>query len=68
MPVLHSAAAIKGLCEISAQQNLVGSEGGGAANVFIETLLKKRYALPFQVRRHLRNQRLLVCRDADVAC
>ena len=50
VPVLHSAAAIKGLCDISAQQSLAGTAAGNAANIFIETLLIKKYALPFQVR------------------
>lgn len=49
IPVLHSAAGLKGLCDIAAQQASLGSEGGGACNVFIKTLLDKRYALPFQV-------------------
>ncbi|KAH8681492.1 Bystin-domain-containing protein [Xylariales sp. PMI_506] len=49
IPVLHSAAAIKGLCDIAAQEASAGTEGGGATNVFIKALLEKRYALPFQV-------------------
>ncbi|EOO03863.1 putative rrna processing protein [Phaeoacremonium minimum UCRPA7] len=49
IPVLHSAAGLKGLCDIAAQQASLGTEGGGACNVFIKTLLDKRYALPFQV-------------------
>ena len=66
IPVLHSAAAIKGehpveygsipwltrigLCDIASEQSLVGTEGGHATDVFIQALLEKRYALPYQVR------------------
>ena len=49
VPVLHSAAAIKGLCEIAAQEASQGTEGGGATNILVHTLLKKGYALPYQV-------------------
>ncbi|KAI1335449.1 Bystin-domain-containing protein [Xylariaceae sp. FL0016] len=49
IPVLHSGAAIKGLCEIAAREASAGTEGGGAVNVFIKTLLDKKYALPYQV-------------------
>ncbi|OTB06360.1 hypothetical protein M426DRAFT_55438 [Hypoxylon sp. CI-4A] len=49
VPVLHSGAAIKGLCEIAAREASAGTEGGGATNVFIKTLLEKKYALPYQV-------------------
>ncbi|KAF4470955.1 hypothetical protein FALBO_2124 [Fusarium albosuccineum] len=49
IPVLHSAAALKGLCDIAAQEASHGTEGGGATNIFIKTLLEKKYALPFQV-------------------
>ncbi|KJZ77948.1 hypothetical protein HIM_02585 [Hirsutella minnesotensis 3608] len=49
VPVLHSAAALKGLCDIAAQEASQGSEGGGATNIFIKTLLEKKYALPYQV-------------------
>ncbi|KAI0132737.1 Bystin-domain-containing protein [Xylariales sp. AK1849] len=49
IPVLHSAAALKGLCDIAAEEASAGTEGGGATNVFIKALLEKRYALPFQV-------------------
>ena len=49
VPVLHSAAAIKGLCDIAAEESSAGTEGGGAANIFIKALLEKKYALPFQV-------------------
>ena len=50
VPVLHSAAALLRLCDIAAEQFSVRKEdgGGGATNVFIRTLLEKRYALPFQ--------------------
>ncbi|KAF4126528.1 essential nuclear protein 1 [Geosmithia morbida] len=49
VPVLHSAAALKGLCDIAAQEASQGTEGGGATNIFIRTLLEKKYALPYQV-------------------
>ncbi|KAI8635275.1 Bystin-domain-containing protein [Xylariaceae sp. FL1651] len=49
IPVLHSGAALKGLCDIAAREALAGVEGGGAANIFIKTLLDKKYALPYQV-------------------
>ncbi|KAL1879410.1 hypothetical protein VTK73DRAFT_6942 [Phialemonium thermophilum] len=49
IPVLHSAAAIKGLCDIAAQEASQGTEGGGATNVFLKTLIEKGYALPWQV-------------------
>ncbi|KAH7150130.1 Bystin-domain-containing protein [Dactylonectria estremocensis] len=49
VPVLHSAAALKGLCDIAAQEASQGTEGGGATNIFIKTLLEKKYALPYQV-------------------
>ncbi|PKS09023.1 hypothetical protein jhhlp_003636 [Lomentospora prolificans] len=49
VPVLHSAAAIKGLCDIAAQEASQGTEGGGATNILIHTLLRKGYALPYQV-------------------
>lgn len=49
VPVLHSAAAIKGLCDIAAQESSAGTEGGGATNIFIRALLEKKYALPYQV-------------------
>ncbi|TRX97613.1 hypothetical protein FHL15_001368 [Xylaria flabelliformis] len=44
-----SGAALKGLCDIAAREASAGTEGGGATNVFIKTLLDKRYALPWQV-------------------
>ncbi|KAH7353767.1 bystin [Plectosphaerella cucumerina] len=49
VPVLHSAAALKGITEIAAQEASAGTEGGGAANMFIKTMLEKKYALPYQV-------------------
>lgn len=49
IPVLHSAAALKGLCDIAAEEASQGTEGGGATNIFIKTLLEKKYALPYQV-------------------
>ncbi len=49
IPVLHSAAALKGLCDIAAQETNQDTEGGGSTNIFIKTLLEKKYALPYQV-------------------
>lgn len=51
IPVLHSAAALLRLCEIVADQTAatLSSEGTGAANIFIKTLLEKKYALPYKV-------------------
>ncbi|KAJ9609999.1 snoRNA-binding rRNA-processing protein [Cladophialophora chaetospira] len=50
IPVLHSAAALLRLCEISAEQTSnVNSEAAGAANIFIRILLAKKYALPYKV-------------------
>jgi essential nuclear protein 1 len=49
VPVLHSAAALKGLCDIAAAESRAGTEGGGATNIFIRCLLEKKYALPYQV-------------------
>lgn len=49
VPVLHSAAAIQGLCHIAAQEASAGTVGGGATNIFIKALLDKKYALPYQV-------------------
>ncbi|GAP85215.1 putative bystin-like protein [Rosellinia necatrix] len=44
VPVLHSAAAIKALCDIAS-----GDLGAaGVVNTFLKTLLEKRYALPWQ--------------------
>lgn len=50
VPVLHSAAALLRLCEISAEQtSRINSEAAGSANVFIRVLLGKKYALPYKV-------------------
>jgi essential nuclear protein 1 len=49
IPVLHSAVALKGLCDIAAEESSVATEGGGATNIFIKALLEKKYALPYQV-------------------
>lgn len=49
IPVLHSAAALMRLTEIAAEQASVSTEGGGATNIFIRTLLEKKYALPYKV-------------------
>ncbi|KAB5572093.1 Bystin-domain-containing protein [Coniochaeta sp. 2T2.1] len=49
IPVLHSAAALKGLCDIAAQEVSQGNEAGGATNIFLKTLIEKGYALPWQV-------------------
>jgi len=48
IPVLHSAYALARLCEIAAEQMSINTEAGGATNVFLKTLLEKRYALPYQ--------------------
>ncbi|KAI9883339.1 MAG: Mitochondrial zinc maintenance protein 1, mitochondrial [Watsoniomyces obsoletus] len=49
VPVLHSAAALLRLCDIAAEQSSMSTEGGGATNIFIRTLLEKKYALPYKV-------------------
>jgi essential nuclear protein 1 len=49
IPALHSAAALMRLTEIAAEQASVSTEGGGATNIFIRTLLEKKYALPYKV-------------------
>lgn len=49
IPVLHSAAGLHRLCEIAAEQMSQNTEAGGATNIFIRTLLEKKYALPFKV-------------------
>ncbi|KAF2140537.1 uncharacterized protein K452DRAFT_252228 [Aplosporella prunicola CBS 121167] len=49
IPVLHSAAALHRLCEIAAEQMSVSTVAGGATNIFIRTLLEKKYALPYKV-------------------
>lgn len=49
IPVLHSATALYRLCEIAAEQMMQDVESAGACNIFIRTLLEKRYALPYRV-------------------
>ena len=49
IPVLHSAAALMRLTDIAAEQSSMLTEGGGATNIFIRTLLEKKYALPYKV-------------------
>ncbi|KAI1325502.1 Bystin-domain-containing protein [Xylariaceae sp. FL0255] len=50
IPVLHSGAALKGLCDIAAREAAaMGTERSGATNIFIKALLDKKYALPYQV-------------------
>ncbi|KAL1861308.1 snoRNA-binding rRNA-processing protein [Diaporthe australafricana] len=48
IPILHSAAGLKGLCDLAAQQASNG-ESAASTNVFIKTLLDKGLALPYQV-------------------
>ncbi|KAK4193687.1 Bystin [Podospora australis] len=48
IPVLHSAAAIKELCDIAAEQVSQRSEAVSATNYMLKVLLEKRYALPWQ--------------------
>lgn len=49
VPVLHSAAAIHRLCEIAAEQMSADPESAGPVNIFLKTLLEKKYALPYKV-------------------
>ncbi|QIW95235.1 hypothetical protein AMS68_000753 [Peltaster fructicola] len=49
IPVLHSATALYRLCEIAAEQMMADAESAGACNIFIRTLLEKKYALPYRV-------------------
>jgi essential nuclear protein 1 len=49
IPVLHSAAALYHLCEIASNQMTIDVESAGACNIFIRTLLEKKYALPYRV-------------------
>lgn len=50
VPVLHSAAALLRLTEIAAEQtSTISTEAAGATNIFIRTLLEKKYALPYKV-------------------
>ncbi|KAM7189711.1 Bystin [Naviculisporaceae sp. PSN 640] len=48
IPVLHSAAAIKTLCDIAAEQASQQSECVSATNYLLKVLLEKKYALPWQ--------------------
>ncbi|KAK4176713.1 Bystin [Triangularia setosa] len=48
IPVVHSAMALKELCEIAAEQVSQRSECVSATNYLIKVLLDKRYALPWQ--------------------
>ncbi|KAK3318518.1 Bystin-domain-containing protein [Apodospora peruviana] len=48
IPVLHSAAAIKTLCDIAAEQASQQSECVSATNYLLKVLLEKQYALPWQ--------------------
>jgi essential nuclear protein 1 len=49
VPVLHSAAALHRLCELAAEQMSSDPESAGPVNIFIKTLLDKKYALPYKV-------------------
>jgi essential nuclear protein 1 len=49
VPVLHSAAAIHRLCELAAEQMSSDPDSAGPVNIFIKTLLDKKYALPYKV-------------------
>ena len=49
IPALHSAVALNHLCEIAAEQMRYDVESAGACNIFIRTLIDKRYALPTSV-------------------
>lgn len=51
IPVLHSAAALRRCLDVAAERfTLARSDGGGTAtNLFIRTLLAKKYALPYNV-------------------
>jgi essential nuclear protein 1 len=49
VPVLHSAAALHRLCELAAEQMSSDPEAAGPINIFIKTLLEKKYALPYKV-------------------
>ena len=49
IPVLHSAVALNHLCEIAAEQMRYDVESAGACNIFIRTLIDKKYALPTSV-------------------
>lgn len=45
IPVLHSAAAIKTLCDIAAEQASNNQESVAATNMLLKILLEKKYAL-----------------------
>jgi essential nuclear protein 1 len=49
IPVLPSAGAIYRLCDIAAEQMSQDPEAAGPVNIFIRTLLEKKYALPYKV-------------------
>lgn len=49
VPVLHSAAALLRMCDLSAEQSITDVESTGAVNMFIRVFLEKKYALPFKV-------------------
>ena len=49
IPVLHSATALYRLCEMATEQMMQDVESAGACNIFIRTLLEKKYALPYRV-------------------
>ncbi|EAW12112.1 snoRNA-binding rRNA-processing protein ENP1 [Aspergillus clavatus NRRL 1] len=49
IPVLHSAAALLRMCDLSAEQSLKSFESTGSVNIFIRVFLEKKYALPYKV-------------------
>lgn len=51
VPVLHSAAALLRLCDVSADRfsTRVDDGAAGAVNTFVRVLLSKKYALPYKV-------------------
>ncbi|KAL9047580.1 MAG: hypothetical protein Q9162_007981, partial [Coniocarpon cinnabarinum] len=54
VPVLHSAAALLRCCDIAAEHFSLhpspsGEHGSSPTNLFIKTLLEKKYALPYKV-------------------
>lgn len=49
IPVLHSAAALLRMCDLSAEQSIRDVESTGAINTFIRVFLEKKYALPYKV-------------------
>jgi len=46
---LHCALALKKLCDVAVEEASLGTEGGGAVNVLLHTLLEKGVALPSKV-------------------